>query len=55
MNKQVNHIDIMGSSNCNLKCSYCYINKNCSFSNYDKTIRQAWESGEYLKTVEKVL
>lgn len=45
----------MGSSNCNLKCTYCYINKNCSFSNYDKIIRKAWENEEYLDTVQKVL
>ena len=52
--KILDQIDLMGSSSCDLKCSYCYITKNCSFFNYDKFIKEAWETGEYLKTIEKV-
>lgn len=52
--KILQQIDLMGSSSCDLKCSYCYINKNCAFFDYDKQIREAWETGAYLKTVQAV-
>lgn len=44
----------MGSCSCNLRCSYCYINKNKSFFNYDKNIKAAWQDGSYLDTIEQV-
>lgn len=50
----ITKLDLMGSSNCNLKCSYCYITKNCTFHNYDKIVRQAWDTGSYLSTIKKV-
>ena len=53
--KKLKQIDLMGSSSCDLKCSYCYINKNCSFFDYDKKIKLAWENKEYLNTVKKVI
>lgn len=53
-NKQIKQLDLMGSSNCDLKCSYCYITKNCTFFNYDKVVKQAWETGSYLTTIKDV-
>ena len=53
--KTLKQIDLMGSSSCNLNCSYCYINKNCSFFDYDKAIKEAWEKQTYLNTVKKVI
>ena len=52
--KIIKQLDLMGSSSCDLKCSYCYINKNCSFFDYDKIIKKAWENGEYIDTIKKV-
>ena len=42
------------SGSCNLNCSYCYIHKNPALKIIDKEIKDAWETGEYLKTVKKV-
>ena len=50
----VTKLDLMGSSSCDLKCSYCYISKNCSFYNYDEVIKKAWEDGSYLKNTKEV-
>ena len=48
MNNKLLKVDLIGSSDCDLKCSYCYITKNCAFSNYDKIITDSWENGSYL-------
>ena len=50
----IDRLDVMGSCSCNLRCSYCYINKNKSFFNYDKNIKAAWQDGSYLDTIEQV-
>lgn len=50
----INKLDLMGSSSCDLKCSYCYITKNCSFYNYDSIVKEAWKSGSYLTTIKQV-
>ena len=42
------------SGSCNLNCGYCYIHKNPALKIIDKEIKDAWETGEYLKTVKKV-
>lgn len=52
--KKIKQLDLMGSSSCDLKCSYCYITKNCTFFNYDKTVKEAWESGSYLNILKQV-
>lgn len=52
--KKIKQLDLMGSSSCDLKCSYCYIIKNCTFFNYDKIVKEAWESGSYLNILKQV-
>lgn len=48
-------ISLLGSSKCNLSCSFCYLGKNPFYQKYDEKVKKAWETGEYLKTVKKVL
>ena len=50
----ITKLDLMGSSSCDLKCSYCYITKNCSFYNYDSIVKEAWRSGSYLTKIKQV-
>lgn len=50
----VRALTLFVSGSCNLNCSYCYIHKNPALKIIDKEIRDAWETGEYLKTVKKV-
>lgn len=54
MKKNIIQLDLMGSSSCNLKCSYCYLTKNCTFHSYDKVVKEAWETGTYITTIKKV-
>lgn len=51
----VNSISLISSSVCNLKCSFCFLNKNKSFNKYDLEILQAWKEKTYLSTVYKSL
>lgn len=51
---KITKVDLMGSSSCDLKCSYCYITKNCTFYSYDPIVKEAWKTGNYLTTIEKV-
>lgn len=50
--KVIEQLDLMGSSSCDLKCSYCYITKNCSFFDYDRKIKEAWKSGNYIQVIK---
>jgi sulfatase maturation enzyme AslB (radical SAM superfamily) len=53
--KKINQIAVLGASACDLGCSYCYLGKNCAFSNQDPYILEAWINGSYLKNVQEVL
>ena len=53
--KQITQVSLLGASDCDLGCSYCYLGKNCAFRNQDKNIVQAWVDGSYLNNVKKVL
>ena len=50
----IKQLDLIGSSACNLQCSYCYLTKNQAFNNQDKIIQNAWKNKEYLNTIKKV-
>ena len=47
-------ITIYANALCNLKCSYCYINKGESLKEIDKSIEKSITSGEYLDLIRKV-
>lgn len=53
--KQITQVSLLGASDCDLSCSYCYLGKNCAFRNQDEKIVQAWIDGSYLNNVKKVL
>lgn len=53
--KKIIQVQMLGASECDLSCSYCYLGKNCAFKNQDKNIINAWVDGSYLNNVEKVL
>lgn len=50
----IQHLNIITSSFCDLKCSYCFLHKNKSFRQYDKEIIQAWKDGSYVDNIKKV-
>lgn len=53
MNQKISNIDIYFSSDCNLKCQYCYIEKNKEkLHEYNKRIRQEIQSGEYIEKIK---
>mgnify|MGYP003289138391 CR=1 FL=1 len=29
--KKISQISVLGASDCDLSCSYCYLGKNCAF------------------------
>lgn len=48
-------LSVLTSSICNLDCSFCFLNKNKAFKNYDAIIKQSWQDFSYLNNVEKSL
>lgn len=54
MINKIKQLDLLGSSACNLSCSYCYLTKNHSFNSFDKLIRQSWETKDYLQIIKEV-
>lgn len=55
MKQNIRMVSLLGASDCNLGCSFCYLGKNPFFQKFDKKIKKAWETGEYLETTKKVL
>ena len=48
---------VLGSSVCNLECSYCYLHdqhKNNAYVLLNKEIQKAWLNGEYVNNIKKV-
>lgn len=50
----IQHLNLITSSFCDLKCSYCFLRKNKSFRQFDTIIREKWLDGSYIDNVEKV-
>ena len=55
MKQHIRMVSLLGASDCNLGCSFCYLGKNPFYKKYDSKIKKAWETGEYLNNVKKVL
>ena len=53
--KKISQISVLGASDCDLSCSYCYLGKNCAFKDQDLNIVKAWEDDSYLTNIKKVL
>lgn len=54
MNQNIIQLSLLGASDCDLGCSYCYLGKNCTFKQQDKYILNSWIDGSYLNNVEQV-
>lgn len=50
----ITQLDLLGSSACNLSCSYCYLTKNKSFNLQDELIKNSWASKDYIKIIKQV-
>lgn len=48
---QIKSLSLISSVTCNLNCSFCYLNKNNSYKEFDKLVRQAWQNGSYIGNV----
>lgn len=53
--KKISQVSVLGASDCDLSCSYCYLGKNCAFKDQDQNIINAWKDGSYLENIKKVL
>lgn len=53
--KSVGGISLISSALCNMHCTFCYLDKNKAYADYSDIVRKAWQSGEYVKNVEKTL
>lgn len=51
----ITSISVVSCATCNLDCSFCYLNKNKAYQEFDKIVRAAWEDGSYLENIEKTL
>lgn len=50
----IRHLNLITSSFCDLKCSYCFLHKNKSFRDFDKFIIEGWKTGLYAKNIKEV-
>lgn len=50
----IEHLNIITSSFCDLKCSYCFLHKNKFFRQYDKYILEKWKDGSYVQNIKKL-
>lgn len=55
MQQTIIQLSVLGASDCDLGCSYCYLGKNCAFREQDSIILDAWKNGSYIKNVVNVL
>lgn len=51
---EIGHLNVITSSLCDLKCSYCFLHKDKVFRSQDKKIVQAWLDGTYISNIRKV-
>ena len=51
----VNTICLLASSQCNLKCKFCFLHKDKVLNTYNQQIIQAWSNKTYIKNVEASL
>lgn len=51
----INRIVLYGSSDCNLKCGYCFHCNSAVMKEYDSIIQNAWETHTYIPEVLKTL
>ena len=50
-------VSVLGSSICNLNCSYCYLHEQhfCNaYATLNKEIQEAWINGSYIENIQKV-
>lgn len=50
---EIHHLNLITSSFCDLKCSYCFLHKNKAFRKKDSYIVEMWENGEYVNNLKK--
>ena len=50
----INQLDIIGASICDLKCEYCFLHKDKCFNEFDKVVQRAWLDKTYLQNIKKV-
>lgn len=56
-NKQIGQLSILGSSICNLSCSYCYLHNRDTqqfYKTLNEEIQEGWKSGSYIENIRKV-
>lgn len=55
LKNQLTSLTLISSAMCNLDCSFCYLNKNKSFTSFNTLVRKAWKDGTYISNVCKSL
>lgn len=52
--RHIYNIDVLASSICNMRCSFCYLHKNSAYKEFDLCLKKAWQDGTYVKNLKKV-
>ena len=55
--RSIKEVALLGSTACDLHCSYCYLkeqHQNDAYAVFNRKIKQAWRSGEYFENVKKL-
>ena len=53
--RKITGLTLISSAVCNLNCSFCFLNKNSSYKDFDHELQLAWQNQTYLKSVIKTL
>lgn len=53
--RKISSLDVISSSVCNMRCSFCYLHKNEAYVKFDKEVQEAWKNGSYVDNIKKVI
>lgn len=48
-------IDCISSSDCNMRCEFCYLHKNKAYQKFNEEVIKAWQNGSYVDNMYKVI
>lgn len=54
MYNKIYQVDLISNSTCDMKCEFCFLRKNKTFTNYNKIVQEKWKNGEYVKNIKKL-
>lgn len=52
MYNNIDQVDLISNSICDLKCQFCFLHKNKFFQKYNTIVQNAWKDGTYVKNIK---